>query len=144
MVFALVACSGPQEPKFVRVTDIEIKEMNRDKITLNSFLHYHNPNKVGVQVKATNITVTVNDIMVGNLKQLYKVAIAKESDFSIPVTTSFPPKDIFKNGGLLKSVLQAYANEKVRLHYKGIMTFTIAGIDFDIPVDYHEEIELRK
>jgi len=140
----LVSCSGPQEPQFLKVSDVELKDMSLDNVTVNSFLHYHNPNRIGLNVKATNIGVTVNDIAVGNLKQLEKVEIEKQSDFAVPVTISFPPKDIIKKGGLLKSVLQAYANEKVRMRYEGTMTFTVAGIDFDIPVDYEEEIQIRK
>ncbi len=140
----MISCSLPTEPQFLKVSNVEVKEMSFDKVTINSFLHYHNPNNIKGQFKATDIKVTVNDIDVGSLKQLEKVAVPRKSDFKIPVTISFPPKDIFKKKGLLKSVLQAYANDKVALHYLGTMTFTIAGKDFKIPIDYKDDIILKK
>jgi len=143
-LFCFISCTLPTEPQFLKVSNVEVKDMSFDNVTINSFLHYHNPNNIKGQFKATDITVTVNDIDVGNLNQLETVMIPSKSNFSIPVTISFPPKDILKKKGLLKSVLQAYANDKVALHYLGTMTFTIAGKDFKIPIDFKDDIILKK
>lgn len=144
LIFLLSSCSGPQSPVLKSIADVEVREMNFNNVTLDSELLYHNPNALGANVKSSDIAVSVNDIPVGNVKQLATVEIEGKSDFTVPVTISFPPKDILKKEGLLKSVLQVYANEKAIIKYLGTMTFTIGGIDFDVPIDHEEEVALKK
>lgn len=143
-ILFLSSCSKPQEPQFIKIDEIEAEDMSMENVTLNSKLHYHNPNAIGATVKSTDILVTINDISIGNVKQTSVVSIEKSSDFEVPVSISFPPKKILGEENLLKSVLQLYSNSKVKVHYKGTMTFTVAGFDFDIPIDYLEEIPLKK
>jgi len=143
-IFCVVSCSNNVAPTFKKADNIVIKEMTYQKVTLESDLNFYNPNRIGGQVKAFDIEVVVNDINVGKAVQKDETKILAKQDFIIPTTISFPPKKILGSEGLMKSALQLFANEKANVHYSGIMTITVAGIDFDLPVDFQEEIPLKR
>ncbi len=143
--FILISsCSTYKEPEFRKATKINIKELNVRNVTLESDLIYFNPNVIGANISAFDIMVNVNNIEIGKLNQNGDVLIEANSEFVIPTSVSFPPKKILKSEGLLKSALQLFSNERALVEYKGHVTLKLGGIEFEIPLNYQEEIELSK
>lgn len=139
----LISCSAPTAPYFKEMSDIKVQNLSLKNVTLESKLIYHNPNLVGANVKRSSIDITVNDVAVGRVEQNENIEVSANSDFELPVIISFPPKDIFQSKGLLRSALQVLANEKADVVYKGTMTISVAGVEFDIPVNYEDEVTLK-
>jgi len=99
---------------------------------------------VGATVVRSETHVTVNGIAVGKVDQIEQIEVPGKGDFKVPVSISFPPKEIFKSKGLLRSAIQILSNEKAKVEYKGTMTFSVAGVEFELPVDHSEEIDIKK
>jgi len=125
------------------MSDIQVQNLSLKNVTLESKLIYHNPNLIGATVVNANTDISVNGINVGRVEQNQKIDVPANSDFELPIVISFPPKDIFKSKGLLRSALQVISNEKADVVYKGMMTIRVAGVEFNIPVDYEDEVILK-
>jgi LEA14-like dessication related protein len=143
IVLCSISCSAPTAPYFKSISVVEVQDLKLNNVTLTTNLLYHNPNLVGATVTRSETKVTVNHIEVGEVIQDQSIEVSSKSDFTLPVTISFPPKKIFKNKGLLKSALQILSNEKANVHYKGSLTIKVAGVEFDLPIDHEEEVEIK-
>lgn len=140
----LFACSGPSEPVFKRVANISVKEIKNGRVTINATALFHNPNPVGGTLEAIDIDVWANDTEVGKIEQSLRTEIKGNAAFEVPLTFSFPLKEIAKNeGGLIGSLLTAVLNRKVDMEYKGALTVNLVGVHFDVPVDDEEEVTLK-
>lgn len=145
-VFVIItSCTVSSEPEFVKMDNIFPKKVSLLKVELTSDAVFFNPNDVGCELVATDITVLVNGNEVGKAKQAKNVDISSKGEFTIPLEVSFSPMKIIENkDDLLNSSLPNLLDQKVEVAYKGTVTLKKAGISFDIPVDKTDEIQLKK
>ena len=103
-----------------------------------------NPNSIGAKLMKTDLDIFINDIEVGKANQRLYTEIGPNSEFTIPVKCDFSAKDLLKDqGNTLGGLLNALVENKVDLTYKGTVRLKIAGLEFDVPVDYEQEIKLK-
>lgn len=141
----IVSCSGPQEPVFVGMQDVEVVSFTMQNATVKGSAKYYNPNPFGVKIKSSNFDVKANDIEIGNVTQEHGIDVSGEEEFMVPLIVSFPPSKVLADGdNLLTSVFKALGNKKIQMQYKGTLTIDVAGVDMDIPFEYEEEINLKK
>ena len=93
----------------------------------------------------SDIDVIVNGINVGKAKQKESTAISANADFTLPMQIQFPPSKIFKDkNSLINFALSALGSKKIDLQYKGSVTISVLEIPFNVPVDYKDEIKLKR
>ena len=145
IILACSSCSKPQKPSFKKVRDIEVDMISTSRISIKAKAVYHNPNQIGGLLTKTEVKVQANDIEVADITQTLDTPIPAGSDFEIPLNFETSPKKIFESdkGGIIGSVINAVANRKIELHYKGHATISLAGIPYRIPVDYKEEVGIK-
>ena len=143
--FSLMACSGPKEPVCERVENIRPVKKGKLEYTLSADIVMSNPNSIGAKLMKTDLDIYVNDVKIGKANQRIFTEVGANEEFKIPVKCTFGLKDILKDqNNSLGGLLNAFAEKKVDLRYEGSVTLKLAGIEFDVPVDYEQEVSLKK
>lgn len=144
LFLSLTGCTKPNAPSFKKFQDIKITQVRKDSVTLNAQALYYNPNIIGGKVIDANIDVFVNDIAIGKLNQTQQIAIPKESEFEVPITIIFNPKQVLnENGGFLQQALKSFFKNELAVRYEGTATMEILNIPFKVPVNYTDTVRLK-
>ena len=143
--FFISACSKPKEPEFQSVKNIELIEFTDENVVINANAIFHNPNIYSCTLESSDIDVIVNGINVGKAEQKERTAIPANADFSLPMQIQFPPTKIFNDkNSLINLAISALGGKKIDLQYKGSITISVLEIPFTVPVDYTDEIKLKR
>lgn len=92
----LSSCGLIEEPTVLRIEDVDILEMNTDKIDMEAKMIIHNPNNVALDLASADLNVILDDITIGNIKQQYDLVMPAKSDFEMPVNISLDLKNCIK------------------------------------------------
>ena len=144
LVFLTVSCATREKPLFVKIDRIQVESSTLDSIVLTADAYFINQNDVGGSLKSKNIEIFINDISVATMSsKAFDVPSRKE--FTIPLKVFVPTKEIFENNknGLLGGILSSIANKKMKVHYKGTITYTKFGFSYDYEVDKTQDITLK-
>jgi LEA14-like dessication related protein len=133
----------PKEPEFNRMENTMVKKISSGEILINTDAIFDNPNGFGVTVSSVNLVVNANEVKTADIKQLKDVQMIGNEEFAIPLQIKIKPKELLNMGNLLKLVAGSL-EQKVDLNYKGSVTAKVMDIGYDIPIDYSEEILLKK
>ncbi len=141
----MTACTLTETPSFINVDNVIVKEAKSKSVSIDADLVFYNPNDLGVRLVKIDIHPIVNKVDMGTVKTTKEVTIESKGNFEIPVNFSFNPKAMWKEekGALIGSLINTFSNKPVKVQYKGVVTLEIAGISFDIPVDYTEDVILK-
>lgn len=140
----LLSCSGPKEPEFKRVENIVPVEKSNLEYTLTADIIMSNPNSIGAKLMKTDLDIFINGIEVGKVNQRLFTEIDANSEFTIPVKCDFSARGLLKDqGNTLGGLLNVLVESKVDLLYKGMVRLKLAGLEFDVPVNYEQEIKLK-
>lgn len=141
---SLVSCSINEYPEFVTVSAIDVTNYSSKKITIKSDLVFKNPNHLGGVLNASNIKVRVNNIDMGYINTPdFKVPI--QDKFTMPIEFEFPfAKIIQDKENLLLNVLNTLTEKKLKITYTGIVTYKYKIFSYDYPLEYSQEINLKK
>ena len=140
----IFGCSAPQQPIFKSFSNIKSTNVSSKNITITANALFHNPNAMGGEVTATDIEVIINDVTAGKINQDLAIPVPANAAFSVPLTVTVSPKDIYENdrNGALGGIINAVLTKKVDVHYKGTVKMKIAGFPYTLDVDYEEEVRL--
>lgn len=140
----IISCKFNETPEFVRVSSIYFTDYSPESITLSTDLVFKNPNHVGGILQASDIKVFINNIDMGTLNSPDFI-VPKLNDFSVPIEFVFSYKDIFKDPeNLLENILNAVTEKKLEVRYVGNLTYRLNVFTYDYPLDYSQEISLKK
>ena len=142
-VLLLISCSMPKEPEFKRMENTVVQKISSGEILINTDAIFDNPNGFGVTVSSVNIVAKANDVKTADIKQLKDVQMIGNEEFAIPLQIKIKPKELLNMGNLLKLVAGSL-EKKINLNYKGSVTAKVMDMGYDIPIDYSEEILLKK
>lgn len=144
-IILITACSGPREPDFRKMVNIQVEEATVNNIKITAKAVYYNPNVIGITFDQSDMYVKANGFEVGKIEMTEPEKIFAKTEFAIPVEINFPPSKIFeRESGLLSSILSTYLDRKVELEYYGSVTMDIGGIKFKVPVEFEETVDLKK
>jgi LEA14-like dessication related protein len=145
LLISITACSGPREPEFRKMVNIQVEEATLNNIQITAEAVYYNPNVIGITFDQSDVFVKANGFEVGKIEMTEPEKIYAKTEFAIPVEVNFPPSKIFeRESGLLSSIISTYLDRKIDLEYYGSVTMEIGGIKFKIPVEYEETVDLKK
>lgn len=141
----MLACTLTETPKFINVDKIEVKEAKAKYVSIDSDLVFYNPNDLGVKLIKLDIQPYVNNMEMGKVKALKDVEINSKGNFVIPMNFNFNPKAMWQEekGALIGGIINAFSNKPVTVQYKGSVSVEIAGVAFDLPVDYTTKVVLK-
>lgn len=143
IVVFLLSCSAPKEPEFQRMENTRIEKLTSSDIILHTDAVFNNPNGFGVTVSSVDLIAAANDVKTAKIKQTADVEMIGNKEFAIPLEIQLKPKELLTIGNLLKLVAGSL-EQKINLSYKGTTTVKLMDIGYQIPIDYTEEILLKK
>jgi hypothetical protein len=138
------SCSVKEKPEFLRIENIKVIDSNLESITLSTNAFFNNPNDIGGTLKSDGIIVLVNDIEIGKISSDdFKVPANKE--FSIPLQITVSTTDIINKdtNGVVGGIINSLLSKKVKVQYKGFITYKALGISYDYPVDKTENVKIK-
>lgn len=138
------SCKVNETPEFIKVSNIDVANYTAKEITLTSDLVFHNPNYLGGVLQAKDITVFANNIDMGNINSPdFKVPAQEE--FIVPIEFKFSYDKVFEDQeNLLINVLNTLTSKKIEVKYQGTITYKLNIFSYDYPLDYSQEINLKK
>ena len=143
-ILFMPACSVNKDADFVSMKNVNITKLTAQQIIIDADAVYYNPNDVGCKLVKTDVDVSVDDILVGQVVQTENSEIGAKSNFTIPLKISFATKKILKDKvKILQGVVALLENRKVDVRYEGTVTIDILGVEYESDFDYTEAIPLR-
>lgn len=129
-------CNNIKELDYKGIQSTEIQSLGLRNAALRINLEYYNPNKFGIDVKETNLSIYLNDAFVAVADQPEKTQIPKLSNFTFPVVAHFDPLKI------LGTAFQSLFNKKSKLRIEGTAKLGKGGVYIKVPVQITEEVSL--
>lgn len=123
-----------KELEYLGIDRSTVKSLSLSRAAIQINLKYHNPNRFGIDVKETNLSIYLNDRFVAVAEQPTKTQIPRESDFIFPVVAYFEPLKVI--GPALGSVF----NKKNKLGIQGSAKVGKGGVYIRVPVQVSEQV----
>ncbi len=142
--FAVASCTIDEKPLFVKVENVQVDEASIDTFKLSANVFFMNPNDVGGQLRSDGIEVYINDLKVGDvIAESFPVPAREE--FSIPLKANIPAKKVFEDnqGGVLGGILNSILTKRVKVQYRGSITYSTFGLSYEYPIDIIEEVPIK-
>ncbi len=142
--FFVQACTVNKNPEFVQISNIAVMDYNPKSITLSADLDFLNPNHLGGTLQLTDIHVLINNMDMGTITS-GDFKVPAQDEFTVPMRFEFPYENIFQDKeNILNNILNTLTNKKIDVHYKGNITYKLNLFSYDYPLDYSQEILLKK
>jgi len=135
----LVTCVPKEEIVFKGVSDITVDVSDAGKPILKANGYFFNPNKVKMKLKEVDVEVFVDGTKSAEVKHKLDVAIAGQSDFSVPIVAQLS----LKQNSFLDTVVGLLGGKKYEVVFKGYIRVRVHGITIKVPVAQKQELKLN-
>ena len=135
-----------RKPEYKRFENVQVQDFTANRIVISADIIIFNPNGISAFLNKIEIDVFVNDIEVSHISQTKKTEITKNSEFNIPLNAKFKPQDLIKKEASILDIisisLKSFQDKNIYLKFVGTATFEVAGLPFDVPIEYEEKVDL--
>lgn len=122
------------EYKGIQKTSLRSLSLNNAAIQVD--LAYYNPNRFGIDVKETNLSIYLNDKFVALADQPNKTQIPRESTFVFPIVAHFNPLKI------IGPAISTLFSSKSKIGIQGSAKLGKGGIYIKVPVNVSEQVSI--
>ena len=136
---ALFTCVPKEEIVFKGVKNIAVDLSNSGKPVLKAEGYFYNPNKVKMKLKEVNVEVFIDGAKSADVKHDLDVAVAGQSDFSVPIVAEL----VLKQNSFLDAVVGLLGGRKYEVVFKGYIRVRVHGITIKVPVAQKQELKLN-
>jgi LEA14-like dessication related protein len=137
-IFCISSCSvknvGVDVPN-----NVEISELNLQKIRLKVMLPIDNPNKFSFTVNDADIDFFINDLNLGKINKIEKFKVEANSKKEYPIYIEILPKDIVGN---VFSLLNDLKKDSPNVEIKGYLKVSKFGLPMRLKVSHKQDIKL--
>lgn len=127
-----------KEIDYIGIAKTEFKSISFTKAEIKFYLEYFNPNKVGIDVKETDLQVFLNDKFLAVATQPEEIHVPKNSKFIFPVVAHFDPIKA------LGPSLGAVFTMDNKMYVKGSGKVGKGGLFIKIPVEVTDTVSLYR
>lgn len=142
LTIILAGCTFDKPVVFKSIQNTKVENIDQGVATVSAELEFYNPNEVSGRFKKGEIVVFIGEDQVANISRSQSMNIAAQSSFSIPVEVKFSIEDVQK--GLLSNLLALVTSNSITLHFKGDIVVGKFIFTQKVPVDYEQEVKLRR
>lgn len=129
-------CNNVKELDYKGIQDTKIQSLGFNHSAIRINLQYYNPNKFGLDVKETNLSIYLNDKFVAIADQPEKTQIPRQSDFVFPVVAHFDPLKI------LGTAFTSLFSKTNKLSIQGTAKLGKGGVYMKVPINITENVSL--
>jgi hypothetical protein len=141
LIITCISCSVKEKPEFLRVENIKVLKSSGKTISLTADALFMNPNVIGGELKTDEIKVFVNDSEMASVStESFEVPAKKE--FSIPLKANIPTDSLLSDKSL-SGLLGSLFSQKIKVQYKGEITYKVFGFSHTYDVDKTEDVKLK-
>lgn len=140
-LISIFSCSVTEKPEFLNLERVELKHADKHSVTIFAKALFKNPNHVGGQLQANNITITVNDVKVATL-QTEPFTVPAKDEFSMPLEITIPTKKVI-NTNSLSGILNSLITQELTIQYLGDIQYSAIGITYNYPLNYTQNITIK-
>lgn len=140
LVFVMLAgCMPEQDIQLRKVRNINLT-VSDGKPMLKGDMVFFNPNKVRMKLKKIDLAIFVDGKQAGLVDQKMRMEIPAEGEFTVPIEVEL----ILKELGLLDTISTILGGKKQTVRIQGKIRGSVHGMTLSVPVDYSEEIKLKR
>lgn len=148
LIIVLFSCDIQyKEPEFKRIENIFVEKISDKNITITSDVVFFNPNNVSAFLTGAELDVIANEVKVSHISQTTNIEISKQSEFKAPVKANFKPSELVKDKSsiidLISGGLEYFKNKTIDIKYVGTLQFKVAGIKFNVPLEFEEKVKVK-
>jgi LEA14-like dessication related protein len=129
-------CNNVKELDYIGIKSTELESLGLNNSAIRVNLEYYNPNKFGIDVKETNLSIYLNDKFVAIADQPEKTQIPKLSNFLFPLVDHFNPLKIL--GTAFKSLF----SKTNKVSIQGTAKLGKGGVYIKVPINITENVNL--
>jgi LEA14-like dessication related protein len=139
LLVVLFGCVPEQDIQFKKVKNISITASGSTPL-LKGDLLLHNPNSKKMKLKKLDLVVQLNGKEAGLVNQKLNQIIPAQADFTVPIEVTVSLKEM----GLLDAIAGILGGKKNTVRITGKIRGSINGFALSVPVDYTEEIKIKR
>lgn len=139
LFLCLAGCLPKEELQFKKVTNISLTASGATPILKGDLLLY-NPNKKRMKLKKLDLIIELNGKQAGLVDQTLNQIIPAQDEFTVPIEVTVSLKEI----GLLEAISGILGGKKNSVRIQGKIRGSVNGVTMSVPVDYTEEIRIKR
>jgi LEA14-like dessication related protein len=139
LFLALTSCLPKEDLQFKKVRNIMLTASGTTPL-LKGDLVLFNPNDKRMKLKGLDLVIQLNGKEAGVVDQKLKQEIPANAEFTVPIEVTVSLKEI----GLLDAISSILGGKKNTVRITGKIRGSVNGFTMSVPVDYTEEIKIKK
>ena len=139
LFLGLMGCLPKEDLQFKKVRNVALTVSGTTPILKGDLLLY-NPNDMRMKLKKLDLVILLNDKEAGKVDQKLRQEIPAQDEFIVPIEVAVSLKEI----GILDAISSILGNKKNTVRIKGKIRGSVNGFTLSVPVDYTEEIKIKR
>jgi len=139
LFLAMASCLPKEDLQFKKVRNIVLTASGTTPLLKGDLLLY-NPNDKRMKLKRLDLVILLNGKEAGVVDQKLRQEIPANDEFTVPMEVEVSLKEI----GLLDAISSILGGKKNTVRVKGKIRGSINGFTVSVPVDYTEEIKIKR
>lgn len=143
VTLSISSCGSLEEPTVLRIEDVEVLEMNKERIDMNASMVIMNPNSVALDLSSADLDVITDDIIIAKIKQNYDLSMPANAEFDMPINISMDLNKLYRDNPLaaLGKGLQIISEKQLEVLLKGNIKAGKGVAKITIPVEQKELVK---
>ena len=145
LTLALISCKVNEKPEFIQVNSLKVIDATPSNFTIQADLKFENKNSVGGTLQAKDIHVFIDSIDVALINSK-EFDVPKKSEFVIPLEATIPFSKVYKDNkqSILDNIMHIISTKKIVANYNGEIRYKLGAFHYDYPLDYKQELVIKK
>jgi hypothetical protein len=139
LFLVLTSCLPKEDLQFKKVRNIVLTASGTTPLLQGDLLLF-NPNDKRMKLKKLDLVVMLNGKEAGKVDQRLRQEIPANDEFLVPIEVVVSLKEI----GLLDAISSILGGKKNTVRIKGKIRGSVNGFTVSVPVDYTEEIRIKR
>jgi LEA14-like dessication related protein len=135
----LIGCVPKEELQFKKVKNVSLTASGTTPLLKGDLLLY-NPNDKRMKLKKLDLIIDLNGKEAGIVDQKLSQVIPAKDEFTVPIEVAISLKEM----GLLDAISGILGGKKNTVRIKGKIRGSVNGVTISVPVDYTEEIRIKR
>jgi LEA14-like dessication related protein len=135
----LAGCVPQEELQFKKVKNVVLTATGTTPILKGDLLLF-NPNDKRMKLKKLDLIIDLNGKQAGLVDQRLRQVIPANDEFTVPIEVTVSLKEM----GLLDAISGILGGKKNTVRIRGKIRGSVNGMTISVPVDYTEEIRIKR
>jgi LEA14-like dessication related protein len=131
------SCKPKEDVQLRKIRDIVVDASSDPLLRANAILY--NPNKIRLTVRKIDMEVFVDGKKAAVIDQHLKLKVPAQAEFTVPLEVKLNLKEL----GFMDTVFALLGGKRMQIEYKGSIRLSKAGVGFNVPVNYKDEVRVR-